>query len=123
MNARPMLAVGRGRVAVPKRAGHHFPMHPGPARGGVEAPWRAGPTEPLLPMEWAKIARLACILHAFCPLRVVVAGGVGRPLRPVEGHAVTGAYGGRTPEKTVKRAFSAHSIGRGLLLAVAVPAL
>lgn len=61
----------------------------------------------------------ACIL----PLRVVVAGGVGRPLRPVEGHAVTGAYGGRTPEKTIKRAFSAHSIGRGLLLAVAVPAL
>ena len=46
-----------------------------------------------------------------------------RPLRPVESHAVTGAYGGRTPEKTIKRAFSAHSIGRGLLLAVAVPAL
>ena len=102
MNARPMLAVGRGRVAVPKRA---------------------GPTEPLLPMEWAKIACLACILRAFCPLRLVVAGGVGRPLRPVEGHAVTGAYGGRTPEKTIKRAFSAHSIGRGRLLAVAVPAL
>ena len=53
----------------------------------------------------------------------VVAGGVGRPLRPVEGHAVTGAYGGRTAEKTIKRAFSAHSIGRGQLLAVAVPAL
>lgn len=123
MNARPMLAVGRGRVAVPKRAGHHFPMHPGPARGGVEAPWRACPTEPLLPMEWAKTARLARFLRAFCPLRVVVAGGVGRPLRPVEGHAVTGAYGGRTAEKTIKRAFSAHSIGRGRLLVVAVPAL
>lgn len=64
-------------------------------------------------------AFFACIL----PLRVVVAGGVGRPLRPVEGHAVTGGYGGRTAEKTIKRAFSAHSIGRGLLLAVAVPAL
>ena len=118
-----MLAVGHGRVAVPKRAGHHFPMHPGPARGGVESPWRAGPTEPLLPMEWAKTACLACILRAFCPLRLVAAGGVGRPLRPVDGHAVTGAYGGRTPEKTIKRAFSAHSIGRGRLLAVAVPAL
>ncbi len=64
-------------------------------------------------------AFFACIL----PLRVVVAGGVGRPLRPVEGHAVTGGYGGRTAEKTIKRAFSAHSIGRGRLLVVAVPAL
>ena len=64
-------------------------------------------------------AFFACIL----PLRVVVAGGVCRPLRTVEGHAVTGAYGGRTAEKTIKRAFSAHSIGRGRLLVVAVPAL
>ena len=65
----------------------------------------------------------AFFLRAFCPLRLVVAGGVGRPLRPVEGHAVTGAYGGRTAEKTIKRAFSAHSIDWGRLLAVAVPAL
>lgn len=100
-----------------------FPDAPRPGPWRCRAPWRACPTEPLLPMEWAKTARLARFLRAFCPLRVVVAGGVGRPLRPVEGHAVTGGYGGRTPEKTIKRAFSAHSIGRERLLVVAVPAL